>query len=218
MTNDRGVHGDVESYVLGALDASDRAIFEQHLDTCTACQREVISYLPVLSALREMPLPPAPPLPRVSSQKVVPFRRMFLAAAAAAIFAIGGLGGSGVQRIMSSDMMTVAEMGVTSAESVALRGEGIEGRAIVGQGRRRTAFVVAGLPQPGADRDYQVWITNGATYSPGVLHRSMHGFEVLVVPGDLLRDAQSVRITLEATGGSQHMTGRPIITGATHDV
>jgi anti-sigma-K factor RskA len=218
MTNDRGVHGDVESYVLGALDPSDRAVFEQHLDACAACQREVISYLPVLNALREMPLPPAPPLPRATSRNVVPFRRTFLAAAAAAIFAVGGIGGSAVQRTMSSDMMTVAEMGVTSVESVALRGEGIEGRALVGQGRRRTAFVVAGLPQPASDHDYQVWIDNGSTYSPGVLHRSMHGFEVLVVPGDLLRDAQSIRITLEATGGSRHMTGRPIITGATHDV
>jgi anti-sigma-K factor RskA len=217
MTNDRGVHGDVEGYVLGALDESDRTIFENHLEACPACQREVVSYLPVLSALREVPLPPAPPM-LAPSKKVVPFPRVFLATAAVVILTIGGFGGSAVQRMLSNDMITVAEMGVNSAENVALHGDGVKGRAIVGAGRRRTAFVAAGLPQPGPNQDYQVWITGSGTSSAGILHRSIQGYEVLLVPGDVLRDARSITITLEGTGGSRQMTGRPVLTGAAHEV
>ena len=79
----------------------------------------------------------------------------------------------------------------------------------------KTAFVVAGLPEPGPNRDYQVWVTSRALSSPGVLHRSMQGYEVLVVPGDVLRGARRITITLEVTGGSERMTGRPIVSDAT---
>jgi anti-sigma-K factor RskA len=212
MTNDLDLHGDVEAYVLGALDDSETAAFERHLDACPSCQREVASYVPVLRALREVTLPAAPAL-RTRAKNVVPFRAT-LATAAVALLTIGGLGGANMQRSMNSDMVTVAQMGTTSAENVPLRGAGAEGRAIVGEARRRTAFVVAGLPEPGPDRDYQVWVTSGAQSSPGVLHRSMQGYEVLVVPGDVLRGARRITITLEVTGGSKRMTGPPIVSDA----
>jgi anti-sigma-K factor RskA len=105
-------------------------------------------------------------------------------------------------------------MGVTSVEQVRLQGDGAEGRAIVGEARRRTAFVVAGLPQPGPQADYQVWVGDGTMTSPGVLHRSAQGYEVLVVSGDLLRNAKTITITREPAGGSLHMTGRPLISGS----
>jgi anti-sigma-K factor RskA len=213
MTNDLDVHADVEAYVLGALDESEKTAFERHLDACPSCQREVASYVPVLGALREVTLPAAPAL-RVRTKNVVPFRAG-LATAAVALLTIGGFGGVSLQRSMSSDMMTVAQMGATSAESIPLRGARAEGRAIVGEARRRTAFVVAGLPEPGPNRDYQVWVTNGSLSSPGVLHRSMQGYEVLIVPGDVLRGARRITITLEVTGGSERMTGTPIVSDAT---
>jgi anti-sigma-K factor RskA len=212
MTHDLDPHGDVEAYVLGALDDSGTTAFNQHLDACASCQREVASYVPVLRALRDVTLPAAPPL-RTRVNNVVPFRAL-LATAAIALFTIGGLGGASLQRTMSSDMVTVAQMGATSVENIPLRGASAEGRAIVGEARRRTAFVVAGLPEPGPNRDYQVWVTHGASSSPGVLHRSMQGYEVLVVPGDVLRGARRITITLEVTGGSEHMTGTPIVTDA----
>jgi anti-sigma factor RsiW len=61
MTDASGIHDDVEAYVLGALDEEERERSERHLGGCASCQREVASYVPVLSALREVPLPPAPP-------------------------------------------------------------------------------------------------------------------------------------------------------------
>jgi hypothetical protein len=202
------VHDDVEAYVLGALDECDKTAFERHLEECPSCQREVASYVPVLSALRELPLPAVPPL-RARANKVIPIRT-FMATAAAALLAVGGIGGTFVQRMQNSDMMTIAEMSATSAETVSLLGSGAEGRAIVGVGRRRTAFVVDGLPEPGTNREYRVWIDNGAS-SPGILHRSVRGYEVLIVPGDTLRGARSITINLEASGETSHMTGRPII-------
>jgi len=211
MTNSLDVHDDVEAYVLGALDTIQATAFESHLTNCPDCQREVATYVPVMGALRELPLPTAPPL-RINRNNVVPLRAI-LASAAAAVLLLGGLGESLVQRMQNDDMVTVAEMGATSSQQVSLRGDGVQGRAIVGQKRQRTAFVVAGLPEPGPDRDYQVWIDNGSSTSPGVLHRAASGFEVLVVSGDVLRGARRITVTLEASGGSSHMSGRPIISG-----
>jgi anti-sigma-K factor RskA len=217
MTETWQIHDDVEAYVLGALGESERGAFERHLPECAPCQREVASYLPVLSGLRDIPLPAAPPL-RAPTPRVVAVPRALYPLAAAVALAIGGFGGAALQRASSSDMVTVAKMGVTSVEQVRLRGDGVEGRAIVGEARRRTAFVVAGLPQPGPQADYQVWVGNGRMSSPGVLHRSAQGYEVLVVPGDLLRDAKTITITREPAGGSPHMTGRPLISAAAHEV
>jgi Putative zinc-finger len=202
------VHSDVEAYVLGALDESEKIAFERHLDECPSCQREAASYVPVLSALRELPLPVVPPL-RARVKNVIPIRT-FLATAAAALLVVGGIGGSYMQRMQNRDMMTIAEMSATSAETVSLLGNGAQGRAIVGEGRQRTAFVVDGLPEPGTNREYRVWVNNG-TSSPGILHRSARGYELLIVRGDVLRGMRSITINLEASGESQHMTGRPII-------
>jgi hypothetical protein len=212
------LHSDVEAYVLGALDKSEKIAFERHLNECPSCQREAASYVPVLSALRELPLPAVPPLrPRVNRlNNVIPIRT-FLATAAAALLAVGGIGGSFVQRMQNGDMMTVAEMSATSAETVSLLGNGAEGRAIVGQGRQRTAFVVDGLPEPGTNREYRVWIDNG-TSSPGILHRSGRGYELLIVRGDVLRGARNITINLEASAGSPHMTGPPIVSATSMPV
>jgi anti-sigma factor RsiW len=217
MTDASEIHDDVEAFVLGALGEEERERFARHLGGCAVCQREVASYVPVLSALREVPLPMAPPF-RAPAKRTVPPPRVLYPLAAAVALAIGGFGGAQVQRAATSDMVTVAVMGMTSAEEVRLRGEGVQGRAIVGEARRRTAFVVAGLPQAGPQQDYQVWVESATTSSPGVLHRSAQGYEILVVRGDVLRGAKAIMVTREPSGGSQHMTGRPLVSGATHEV
>jgi hypothetical protein len=109
-------------------------------------------------------------------------------------------------------------MGATSVEEVRLHGHGVLGRAIVGQARRRTAFVVAGLPEAGPDQAYQVWVTNGTTSSAGMLHRSIQGYEILVISGDVLRGAKAIIVTREPSGGSLHMTGSPVVSGTAREV
>jgi anti-sigma-K factor RskA len=220
MTDIENVHDDVEAYVLGALDEDDRVAFAQHLEGCPSCARETASYVPVLRALRDVAPPAAPPLRSPSkTAKTAAWRpRALYPIAAAVILGVGAIGGAGFHHMISSDMMTVAEMGTSSAQDIPLSGAGVSGRAIVGLERHRTAFVVAGLPPPGADRDYQVWVTSGATSSPGVLHRSMQGFEVLIVQGDALHEARTITITLEPSGGAKTMSGKPLISGATKPV
>jgi anti-sigma-K factor RskA len=210
-------HDDVEAYVLGALDEADRKSFEHHLEDCPSCPLEVASYIPILSALRDAPLPTAPPF-RLPSKPLFRLPRTLYPFAAAVALAIAGVGGAAVQRVISSDMVTVAAMGVTSVEEVRLRGDGVIGRAIVGQARRRTAFVVAGLPEAGPDRVYQVWVTNGTTSSAGMLHRSIQGYEILVIPGDVLRGAKAIMVTREPSGGSPHMTGSLVVSGTARAV
>jgi anti-sigma-K factor RskA len=210
-------HDDVEAYVLGALDEADRKSFEHHLEDCPSCPREVASYIPILSALRDAPLPTAPPF-RLPSKRLFQLPRTLYPFAAAVALAIAGVGGAAVQRVISSDMVTVAAMGVTSVEEVRLHGDGVIGRAIVGQARRRTAFVVAGLPEAGPDRVYQVWVTNGTTSSAGMLHRSIQGYEILVIPGDVLRGAKAIMVTREPSGGSLHMTGSLVVSGTARAV
>jgi Anti-sigma-K factor rskA/Putative zinc-finger len=212
MMNAFDSHDDVEAYVLGALDEADRKSFEQHLEDCASCPREVASYVPILSALRDVPFPAAPPFS--PSKRSVRLPRVLYPFAAAVALAIAGVSGAGVQRVMNSDMVTVAVMGVTSVEEVRLQGDGVFGRAIVGQARRRTAFVVAGLPEAGPDEVYQVWVTNGTTSSAGTLRRSIQGFEILVIPGDVLHGAKAIMVTREPSGGSRHMTGRLVVSGA----
>lgn len=214
MTDRCELHGDVEAYALGALDDTERIAFERHLDTCPWCLRETASYVPVLNAMREISLPPAPPLRGLATRRGR-FRPAIYPIAAALLLAVGGFGGATAGRVVNGDMMMVAEMGATSVEEIRLQGDGVEGRAIVGRARRRTAFVVAGLPQPDANTDYQVWVSGGGTSSPGVLRRSMEGYEVLVVPGDILRGARTITITLEPAGGSKTMSGKPLMSSTT---
>jgi anti-sigma factor RsiW len=144
MTHDHDVHSDVEAYVLGALDNSERIAFENHLAECLTCPREIASYVPVLHALRQLPLPSYRPLKREWSS-AIPIRP-FMSIAAAAVLAIGALGGTFWQRSQTNDMVTAAVMGATSAQSIALRGDGAQGRMIVDGRRERTAFVIEGLP------------------------------------------------------------------------
>jgi Anti-sigma-K factor rskA/Putative zinc-finger len=218
MTNGSNVHEDVEAYVLGALEDADRQFFELHLDHCPSCQREVASYVPILRALREVTLPKVPTF-RPPSRPIALRPRVLYSVAAVLALVIAGFGGADVQRTMSSDMVTVAAMGATSVEQVRLRGtDGAEGRAIVGRARRRTAFVVTGLPEAGPNAVYQVWVNNGTTSSAGTLHRSMQGYEILIVSGDVLRGAKTITITREPSGGSQHMTGTLLVTGAPREV
>jgi anti-sigma-K factor RskA len=59
---DERLHDLAGAYVLGALDAADRATFEQHLAECDACRSEVRSLQPVVDGLAQVaPLvdPPA---------------------------------------------------------------------------------------------------------------------------------------------------------------
>jgi anti-sigma-K factor RskA len=112
-----------------------------------------------------------------------------------------------------ADAVAIAQLSAAPARAVALRGATARGTAIVGSGGGRTAFVVSGLPAPAPGRGYQVWVRGAGVRSPGMLHRTADGLEVLVVPGDALAGAQKIGITIEPAGGSPARTGPAQVTG-----
>ena len=201
-------HDDLEAYVLGALDDAEAAAFEAHLASCSACRDGVASYGGVLRALRRPPVAAAPPAPRVGRARI----GWIAAVAAAAIVGIA-VGQRTVPARADGDVAAIAEMIAMQPREVALAGTSARGTAIVGDGGARTAFVVSGLPAPPAGRGYQVWVRGANVRSPGMMHRTSDGLEVLVVPGDALAGAHRIGITVEPAGGSPARTGPAQVTG-----
>jgi anti-sigma factor RsiW len=201
-------HDDLEAYVLGALEDGEAAAFETHLASCSACRDGVASYGGVVRALRALPLAAPPPAPRLGR---APIGWIAAVAAAAVVGLIAG------ERIApprgDGDVVAIAEMIAAQPREVALAGTVARGTVIVGTGGARTAFVVSGLPAPPAGRGYQVWVRGAKVRSPGMMHRTSDGLEVLVVPGDVLEGARKIGITEEPAGGSPARTGPPQVTG-----
>ena len=201
-------HDDLEAYVLGALEPSEAAAFEAHLGSCSACRDGMASYGAVLRALRALPVAAPPPPPRVARPPI----GWIAAVAAAAIFGIL-VGQRTVPTRADADVVAIAEMIAAQPREVALAGTSAHGTAIVGSGGARTAFVISGLPAPAAGRGYQVWVRGATVRSPGMLHRTSDGLEVLVVSGDVLNGAEHIGITVEPAGGSPKRTGPAKVTG-----
>lgn len=197
-------HDDLEAFVLGALDPEHVVTFEAHLVACDDCRTGMASYAGVMHALREIPVlaPPAAPRPGATS-----FRYAWGAGIAAAAI-LGLLSG---QRIAADpagpDLSAIAAMVAERPRQVAMSGNGVRGAAIVGEAGRRTAFVLQGLPPPVPGRGYQVWVRGARITSPGMLHRTRSGLEILVVAGDVLAGAHHIGITIEPAGGSAARTG-----------
>ena len=201
-------HDDLEAYVLGALEQPEAAAFEAHVAECTACRDGVASYGGVLRALRALPIAAPPPPPRVGR---APLGWIAAMAAAAVLGIVVGRNTGGVHA--DGDVVAIAEMIAAQPREVALAGTDARGTAIVGSGGQRTAFVVTGLPAPPPGRGYQVWVRGANVRSPGMLHRTSDGLEVLVVTGDVLAGAHHIGITEEPSGGSRARTGPPRVTG-----
>ncbi len=201
-------HDDLEAYVLGALEPAEAGAFERHLAGCAACRDGVASYGSVLRALRALPVAAPPPPPRAGRPPLA----WIAAIAAAAILGVIA-GQRTVPAGSDADVIAIAEMIAAQPREVALAGTSARGAAIVGDAGARTAFIVSGLPAPAAGRGYQVWVRGAKVRSPGMLHRTSDGLEVLVVPGDVLSGAQHIGITVEPAGGSPKRTGPAQVTG-----
>ena len=201
-------HDDLEAYVLGAIEPAEAGAFEAHLAECSACRDGVASYGGVLRALRAIPAAAPPPPPRIGR----PALGWIAAVAAAAIVGIA-VGQRTAGTRTDADVVAVAEMMAAQPRAVALAGATARGTVIVGSGGTRTAFVVSGLPPPPPGRGYQVWVRGANVRSPGMLHRTGDGLEILVVPGDMLAGTQRIGVTIEPAGGSPARTGPAQATG-----
>lgn len=203
---DDSVHDSLEAYTIGALGRAERAAFERHLDACDACRKGRDSYRDVLSALSDLEIAPPPPTPRVAltslSRALAPKRGIasFLAVAASlAIFTSFAL--PRYERAAEAERAyaEIARMLATDPIEVALVGSrGVTGRAIVGDGRRKSGFIVRGLPDARPGFVYRVWLRGASLRrEAGVLGRTPDGLHVLVTPGNAFVHASSIRVMLE---------------------
>jgi len=205
MSDDRHDHDDLEAYVLGALDAREREAFEAHLAACATCVHERAAYANTLQSLANTYVPAPPPVPFVDGR---PFARnhhrarAVFGAAAVAALAIG-LAAPRIIRYERSERSytAIVLMLANQPHQIALIGHvpGVSGRAIVGDGRRRSGFLASGLPMPQAGMVYRVYIRDAAgRHVLGALEPTSDGLLVLVTPGDALAAAASVRVMLES--------------------
>jgi len=195
------VHDDVEAFALGALDPGDERLFRDHLGTCALCRDAVAGYVVVMSSLRSISQDGAPPVPSVRS-------RTYWREAIAAVLVLGAVGGTfAYTQRPDGDLAAIASIVADHPREIALTGPRASGSVVVGARGQRTAFIVRGLPAPAPGRGYQVWVRAAHVSSPGMLHRTRDGLEVLIVPGDVVRNAHRIGITIEPAGGSPKRSG-----------
>lgn len=245
------VHSLVGLYIVDALEGDERVTFERHLTSCMTCRQEVRDLqetMSELSALHEVPAPPAlrasilgaiastPMLPTVgttgerdprpvahektdeetSSNVVTPDftrnRRPATAwlAAAAAVLAVA-LGG--VTVLQQAELETFEAANTQRVELLAspdlqisrtALADGTDLTYLVSQSRGEALISTTGLPSPGDDRSWQVWVVQDDT--PRSVAILDEGGQLQVSVGDVT-GGQAMAITNEPQGGSPQPTG-----------
>ncbi|MGD7706354.1 anti-sigma factor [Microlunatus sp. Y2014] len=228
------IHDDAAAYAVDALDEADRADFERHLANCEECRRTVEVMredLSELAGLQETPPPPevrsavlgaiASPdasepdtasAPAGRTPRGRSTRTAWLVAAAALVVALA-LGGWVVQlqvrqaEVRQADESMAALLGAPDLTVHQVSLAGVPGSYLVSTGQNRGVFIARDVPQPGADRSYQLWaITGGRPTSVGLVD---HG-GTLRVWFDGVADAEQLAITIEPAGGSPEPTTEPL--------
>jgi hypothetical protein len=225
MNPGHSLHADAPAYAIGALDADERLRFEYHLADCVSCRAELESFDPIRRELESIPIPPPPSPPRPPYRPTLRRPEAWLAPIRVAAFAAAAAVGAAFvatpsfERFVADERayVEIARMLASDPIEVALSGpNGASGRAIVGDGRALSGFIVRGLPKPRPGFVYRVWVRgNSMRRSPGVLERTREGLDVLIVSGDALARANVVRVMLErvASNASAESTPKAVLEG-----
>lgn len=221
------------AYALDAVNDIERAQFVRHLDACPACEQEVAELTETASRLAGA-VAAAPPArlrgrvlaeiartrqvgPRRAQPAAAPGgwrRRAAVAVAAAvAVLAVGAGAVVEEQRVRDARQQSTqaerieAVLAAPDAVVHTATGPGGTGRVtlVVSRSRDEAVAVLGGLPSPGVDRAYQLWLVDGAqsATSTGLLGPGMAGGTVLV---EGLRGEQSFAVTNEPAHGSPRPT------------
>lgn len=212
------IHDLVAAYALDALDDSERREFEEHLESCDRCARELESLRDAAVALAYVPEGPAPPpalrerlLERVHEEtapKVVPLRRRRLALPAVAAFAVVAAAaaivlavwGSGLSSSLDTKNAALGVLSNPASKRVAL---GTSNEVVIAPNGQ--AALVSGLSRAPAGKTYELWvIDNKAARPAGLFARGTRGAPVLLtrrVPA-----GSQVGLSLERSGGAAHPT------------
>lgn len=216
------------AYALDALEPDEKREVEAHLPTCAECPAE-------LRALRQVAADLATAVPAVAPPAAL--RRHVLAAvrprptpvllprwglgavAAVLIVALAGLGLSlnrrlvALQEQLAAQEQVLAILAGPSAKTAVLAGS-VRGsvRLVYDPQRRQGALVVSDLPDPGANRVYQVWLIAGQQPESAGVFRPILGRPVIIpLSADFLR-YKLVAISVEpGPQGSPQPTTTPVL-------
>lgn len=226
--SDHAFKDDVAAYLLGALDERERADLEHHMAECAECREELQWLRGAADALPRSVEQYEPP-PRLRASLLAEIggegegdrdrgpgllRRLFSMprrltpgmawAGAAAVLAIGVLGGYGLSQGLSGD----------EVRTISATAEGNAGGVLTvsGDGEDGAILRVTGLPQPTGGDVYQAWVQRGGTITPEpTFEVGEDGRGAVAVPEDL-SGADAVMVTREERGGARAPTGAPVLT------
>jgi anti-sigma-K factor RskA len=229
------VHALTGAYVLDAVSADERMVFERHLGDCGACRQEVAELRETATRLGTAVATAPPPRLKanVMSQirnvrqippetPVVPLRRpgsvwaLRLSAAAAAVLLVvsGVLGVLLVRAQPDSDVDTqataIAEIVRAGDARVVNQGDASTGTmtAVSSKSANRMVLLSEDLPAAPEGKTYQAWTIGPRIKSAGLIEPA-EGKASLEVAG--ISAAESVGITVEPAGGSQQPTSDPFL-------
>jgi anti-sigma factor RsiW len=231
--NAHEIHALSGAYAVDALDADERARFEEHLAACPACEAEVadlqqatalmseITQAEPPPALRESvlagiksvrPLPPE--IPVATNVRKLPIRRRLTAlVAAAALLGVAGAGTVIWQQATTSDQtLSVADRVLQAADAKRVNVElpgGVRASVIRSVSEGKAVLVTHDMPAPPSGRVYELWLqtTAGKMVPAGTMGKP--GSRPVVLEGDAT-NATAVGITVEPEGGSDSPTSEPI--------
>lgn len=229
------IHALSGAYAIDALDADERALFDEHLASCAECRAEVASFRETAALMAETGLETPPdslrsgvldgiknirPLPPQTGQVALPVavtergRRRWLpsllaAAAAVLLLATGVAAWHPWQHATASlaDQITHAP----DAERITEQLPGQAGQLTLVRSASLGRAVMIGdhVPEPASGTTYQLWLQQPGQgmVSAGLMPDS---HQPTVLAGDAAT-ATAAAITVEPATGSSHPTSKPVV-------
>ena len=227
---------DVGAYLLGALDESEGAAFETHLELCHICRDDVERLRATVDALprsveqfdpppslkrslmetveaeaRERTGEPATPPRRSLRQRLgglVPARPRTALVAAALVLALAVAGGFGLAQLVNEDQQSRTLAAKVDQRRVP---GGQAALDVEGDGSRGGILRVSRFRQLRPGRTYQAWTESGGQISPQpTFEVNPDGRGAVALPIDL-EDVQKVYVSREPRGGSTAPSEVPIV-------
>ena len=235
MSQERHPTEDLPAYALGALEREEREAIALHLETCTACTRDLVQFQEALfeaAAVGAVNVDPptdlrtrivlrhrgarAPSATRWG-ERVIEFLRTPLPAAVPlvlAILLIVAFGVVGASR-QQADTYARALAGVADGRVVALAPTGAnpDAHAAVVIPTQGSPYLIVRLPAPPAGKAWEAWVLKAGASGPvavpaGTAERGDVFTLSLSAP---LGAGDGVAITLEPASGSAQPTTQPVL-------
>jgi anti-sigma-K factor RskA len=211
------IHSLAPAYALDALDPDDERRFEAHLEECEQCRADVDAYREAAAALGSGVAQVDPPgalrerilaEARAERPNVVPLRPGRLAGATAFAYGLAAVAASAAVGlgIWAASLKSDLDAERAAAPRV-VQLSGATGAVVVTNGGR-AALVVTGLPPAPPGKTYEVWVIEKTPKRAGLMEGGTKASAVKLVeptPGGSV-----VAVTVEAEGGVDAPTGKPI--------